>query len=135
MQHPAMWRIQGDAAIVAPEACVKPALGAMPMQDIDVKLPGQGADPQGGGYISHPQQSRHGNLVNAKGSKRPELVELLGGVRIGHQAINHDADLVAAFRQCLGQVGNVTEQPADRRPKDLKNTQRALVQLRSSVRG
>ena len=68
--------------------------------------------------------------------ERLERREPLGRQRIRGQAVGDDADLMPAPRQLLGQVADVAEQAADRRPQDLEDAERSIAGhgLRASAR-
>jgi hypothetical protein len=54
--------------------------------------------------------------------------------RIGVEAVRDDADLVAARRKLVGEIVDVSEEPADRRAEDQQDAQRSARRCRHNHR-
>jgi hypothetical protein len=63
----------------------------------------------------------HGDARQAEGEAGTQAFKKLRGTGSTGRGIAQDADLVAAFDLAAGQVEDMTEQAADRRPEDVQD--------------
>ena len=80
---------------------VETALGAMTVKHLDLQFAGQPPDPEGRREVSRPEHPRHRHAVDAQLRHRPQRFQPLRGQCVRAQAVDDDADLVAALRQDL----------------------------------
>jgi hypothetical protein len=71
----------------------------------------------------------NGNAMNAKLELRREFGQCFVGTLAASEAVGENADMVAARGLSLGEIEDVTENPADRRAYRMQDTKR-LVWLR-----
>ncbi len=64
--------------------------------------------------------------MNAQAGKGRQSAEPFVRQAVRGQAVGHNADLVPARRQFLGQVPDMPEETAHRRPQDLQDAKRRL---------
>ena len=137
VEHAAMRGVERHpvAASEARQPGMYAALGAVPVQHVDLERVGQPPHPERRGDVAHPHGPRHREIIGAERDRRGELTQPLPGQCVRGQAVGDHAHLVAAPRQLLGEVVDVPEQPAHRRAQDLHDTERRRGQfVRASVR-
>ena len=83
---------------------------------------------------THPRQhvrrrrlAVNGNAMNPKFQLGSEFGQRLLGVFAAGEAVGENADMVAAIGLSMGEIEDVTENPADRRAYRMQNTKRLVV--------
>jgi hypothetical protein len=71
----------------------------------------------------------NGNAMNPKFQLGSEFGQRLLGAFAAGEAVGENADMVAAIGLSMGEIEDVTENPADRRAYRMQNTKR-LVRMR-----
>ncbi len=116
-----MGRVETDYALPArSEPCrrqsrVKPALGAMAMQHVEIEALGDACHGARREDVARAGIAAHGRQMQPERELRPDRLELGGRQGIARAAIGEDADGVAARRLFLGEIEHVAEQAADGR--------------------
>ena len=98
----------------------------MAVKNVDLEPAGQFARRIGGGEVAPAEKARHRHAVNAERREGLKPSEALGSQPVGGQAVDDNADLMAARPQFLGEVRDMPEQSADRGAENLKYAQRGV---------
>ena len=100
------------------------ALRAVPVHDVYPEAPDQPLDGQGRSHVCPAEHPRHREAMDAQSGRELEGPQAVFGLRIIGEGVDHEADVMAPFRQGASQVRNMTKQAPDRSPHDLKYSQR-----------
>jgi hypothetical protein len=131
MQRAAMRRINPDRILCAGVEPDKGAgLGAMAVQDIRFQSPDQTLEARPHQCVGRKRLAANSYAVNAKFETRRDFRQRLVGAFAAGETVGDDADVMAALGLAVGEVEDMTKNPADGRTRCVQDAERLAFDCR-----